>query len=87
MSVASFYFSTNETTTICDDLSSTFKYNGLYRLNSTSCQIEIVKNPENAYLPILYAFLALIIVQIIWNICSSKPGKISCFYDNLYKKM
>ena len=67
-------FSANATS-VCD-ISRKFEYNGLYGLNSTSCQIEILKEPENAYLPIFYAFLALLLLQMVWNIFSSKIGNL-----------
>ena len=69
-----FFVCSNGTTAICN-VTQKFYYNGLYGLNTSSCQIETLKSPDNAYLPILYAFLILMGLQVVWSICNLKPGK------------
>ena len=62
-----------DTKSMCN-LTKEFAQNGFYGLNSSDCGIFTLAKPDNAYLPILYAFLLLISLHIAMQLYNSKTG-------------
>ena len=54
----------NSKKSICN-LTQQFWEDGTYQLSVPSCEIQTLVEPRNPYLPILYAFLALFLIQVL----------------------
>lgn len=68
---------------ICAENDYTFGQYGIYSLNTSSCQLGVDEEPSNPYLPILWAFLVLLGVQLLWIVA----GKVLSKYPELRRML